>query len=266
MHALARDRPQVGAEIGQADHDAEHHPDCGKEERRHVGRARGAPLHRLQNLPDRLAIVIGGALRRPHLFDRGGRGARPTVSCKNRSSSIGGALRLGRRRAGRSAATSAVKLANGSSVAGRRRGRFGRRAVRRRVLPQVQGLLDRRHRGLSRILYSLRIVRHDRCASSTRYTGSLPGRVQPLSRTPLAREQQFPSPSRPIPARAKRGSPPLGHPNALRHRMKLGSVTRPLIIVNAVAGIDALAGCPCGKLPSAPSLAVRFRSERLRTL
>src|SRR4029077_7078389 len=45
-----------------------------------------------------------------------GAGARPTVSAKNRSSSIGGALRLGRRRAGRSAATSAVILANGSAA------------------------------------------------------------------------------------------------------------------------------------------------------
>src|SRR4051794_41582697 len=44
-----------------------------------------------------------------------GAGARPTVSAKNRSSSIGGALRDGRRR-GRSAASSAVILANGSAA------------------------------------------------------------------------------------------------------------------------------------------------------
>src|SRR2546423_12718231 len=46
-----------------------------------------------------------------------GIGARPTVSCKNRSSSIGGALRLGRGR-GRSEATPAVIFGDRSAAGG----------------------------------------------------------------------------------------------------------------------------------------------------
>jgi len=42
-------------------------------EGRHVRCTRGAALHRLQNLADRLAVVIGGALGRPDLVDVGGR-------------------------------------------------------------------------------------------------------------------------------------------------------------------------------------------------
>ena len=73
MHALAERGPQVAAEIGRPDQHAEDDPGDREEERGRIGRARGTLLQRLQHLPDRLAVVIGGALDRLHLVEVGRR-------------------------------------------------------------------------------------------------------------------------------------------------------------------------------------------------
>ena len=192
-----------------------------------VGRARGTLLQRLQHLPDRLAVVIGGALRpasprRDRPAQARGRRSRPGTGLRRsaaRCGSGGGGLRA-RARAGSGRSRGERRR--------RRRGEIGAPAARRRVLAQVEGLLDRRHRRFGRILNSLRIVRH----MSVRVLNALQGiaartgpTLGPHSRCARA-ANPLPSAGRPMRQDCPKGSrPPYRHPNALSERMKPGSVT-----------------------------------------
>ena len=221
---------QIAAEIGHADEQAERDPGDREEERRHVGRARGAALQRLEHLADRLAVVIGGALRRLHLFEVGGRRAAPEGLAGSRR--LAGILQekvfVDRgRRAGRTAPRGALGFDAGRHVGeriggGRCRRRWlgcgglrrGRR--RRRVLTQVEGLLDRRHCRFGRILNSFRIIRHVRPRPNA--LQGIAARTGPtLGPHSGCVRAANPSPSAGGPCGQK---PPSRHPNALRERMK----------------------------------------------
>src|SRR4051794_24351821 len=152
-----------------------------------------------------------------------GVGARPTVSAKKRSSSIGGALRLGRRR-GRSAARSAVILANGSAagaVGGAGSAARGAAAGSSRRL-SASWIAD--------IAASVgSCIRFGLFAITVRVLNSLQGIAARTDRT-VGPHESCAEAAKPLPfggriVEQKHTTPPLGHPNALSHRMKPASVT-----------------------------------------
>src|SRR5580704_7744486 len=131
---------------GKAQQPADRDPDDGDDGRDREHAAGGtALLDRLQNLPDGLAVVIGGAPRRARLFDRledRPVGARAGIEC--------GLVKCG-------------------LVIGRRRGRSRRRhiaahraarVVRDRTVADVEGFLNGRKRDFSRVFDLFGIVRH----------------------------------------------------------------------------------------------------------
>ncbi len=171
--AEQRDAPlrQQGARIRLEEGPGRRHRDDGpadrEQERDQVGGARGTLLQRLQDLADRLAVVIGGPPLRG-VFDPGKRELALTELALALIAELALALVLVAEQLlvhGRGAGRPRGKV-----EVGRRRRLGDRRLVAMasglgRGFPQVEGVLNRRQSRLGRILHLSRVVRHGRFAS-----------------------------------------------------------------------------------------------------
>ena len=141
--------------IGPGQDQREDNPGDGEAGCDDIGRAAWTRLQRLKNLPDGLAVVVGGeAAFRFRLRAR--RCALPTVIEKKVA--VGGRRRRAVRASARFRPCGLRRRCNGRTRPGRRR----RHAMYAFVLPYVKCFLDSGQRRFCRVVRLLRIIRHIR--------------------------------------------------------------------------------------------------------